>query len=97
MTNYNNYDITFIEGKITSLSQNNQDKIRYTYDATGRRIKKEIYNNTTSTYDVINYVYLENTLLKEVHSDKEIIYIFDDTGVIGFTVKKIQQKKNTTI
>ena len=87
LTNYNNYDITFTEGKITSLSQNNQDKIRYTYDATGRRIKKEIYNNTTSTYDVINYIYLENTLLKEVHSDKEIIYIFDDTGVIGFTVK----------
>ena len=87
LTKLNNYDITLLEGKITSLSYQNIDQVRYTYDATGRRIKKEIYNQNTQTYDVINYVYLNDVLIKEIHSDKTITYILDDTGVIGFKVK----------
>ena len=87
MTILNNYDITFIEGKTTSLSVQNTDQVRYKYDATGRRIKKEIYNQNTQTYDVINYVYLNDVLIKKIHSDKTITYTLDDTGVIGFKVK----------
>lgn len=86
LTKLNNYDITLLEGKITSLSYQNIDQVRYTYDATGRRIKKEIYNQNTQTYDVINYVYLNDVLIKEIHNDKTITYILDDTGVIGFKV-----------
>ena len=87
LTKLNNYDITLLEGKITLLSYENIDQVRYTYDATGRRIKKEIYNQNTSSYDVINYVYLNDVLIKEIHSDKTITYILDDTGIIGFKVK----------
>ena len=87
LTNLDNYDITFLDGKITSLSFQDIDQVRYTYDVTGRRIKKEIYNQNTLTYDVINYVYLNDVLIKEIHNDNTITYILDDTGVIGFKVK----------
>ena len=39
LTKLNDYDITLLEGKITSLSYQNIDQVRYTYDATERRIK----------------------------------------------------------
>ncbi len=88
LTTYKNYDIIFNEGKITTLSKNNIDEIKYTYDARGNRIKKEVYNYTTSTYDVIEYVYLDNMLIKEKYSDKEITYIYDEQNVIGFKIKQ---------
>ena len=87
LTKLNNYDITLLEGKITSLSYQNIDQVRSTYDSTGRRIKKEIYNQNTQKYDVIKYEYVNDVLINEIHSDKTITYILDDTVVIGFKVK----------
>ena len=42
---------------------------------------------------MINYEYVNDVLINEIHSDKTISYIFDDNGVIGFIVKTSTMKK----
>lgn len=84
---YKDYNAIYVGGKLVSLSKDNIDMIKYTYDVSGNRIKKEVYNELTNTYDVTNYIYLENVLIGETYQDGTIIeYIYDDTEIIGFTL-----------
>ena len=53
---YYNYDVEFENGKLISLKENNQIKLRFTYDSNGKRTKKEIYNEETNTYDSVEYI-----------------------------------------
>ena len=83
---YYNYDVEFENGKLISLKENNQIKLRFTYDSNGKRTKKEIYNEETNTYDSVEYIYVGELLIGEKQDNQMIEYIYDEQNLVGFQI-----------
>lgn len=83
---YYNYDVEFENGKLISLKENNQIKLRFTYDSNGKRTKKEIYNEETNTYDSVEYIYVGELLIGEKQDNQMIEYIYDEQDLVGFQI-----------
>lgn len=83
---YYNYDVEFENGKLIALKENNQIKLRFTYDSNGKRTKKEIYNEETNTYDSVEYIYVGELLIGEKQDNQMIEYIYDEQNLVGFQI-----------
>lgn len=83
---YYNYDVEFENEKLISLKENNQIKLRFTYDSNGKRTKKEIYNEETNTYDSVEYIYVGELLIGEKQDNQMIEYIYDEQNLVGFQI-----------
>ncbi|MFR7881842.1 MAG: RHS repeat-associated core domain-containing protein [Christensenellales bacterium] len=83
---YYNYDVEFENGKLISLKENNQIKLRFIYDSNGKRTKKEIYNEETNTYDSVEYIYVGELLIGEKQDNQMIEYIYDEQNLVGFQI-----------
>ncbi|MBO4990519.1 MAG: hypothetical protein J6D37_09340, partial [Clostridia bacterium] len=81
-TTYKSESMTWTGGRRLSTYTHNGTKYTFTYDGEGQR-KTKIFGDTT-----VRYVYVDGKLLKELQTvngeEKEILYQYDETGVIGF-------------
>ena len=58
---------TWEDKRLVKVKNLMNEEIKYSYDSTGKRTKKELPTKT------INYYYTTNNLLSETHSDGTII------------------------
>ena len=80
---------TWEEKRLVKVNNLMNEEIKYSYDSTGKRTKKELPTKT------INYYYTTNNLLSETHSDGTIIrYIYENNNIIGFKLKKNNETKS---
>ena len=81
-TTYKGESMTWTGGRWLSSYFHNGTKYTFTYDGEGQR-KTKTFGDTT-----VRYVYVDGKLLKELQTvngeEKEILYQYDETGVIGF-------------
>ena len=74
--------MTWTKGRRLSTYTHNGTTYTFTYDGEGQR-KTKTFGGTT-----VRYVYVDGKLLKELQTvngeEKEILYQYDETGVIGF-------------
>ena len=78
---YKDYNLTFTNGNLTSLTNTNNN-ISYEYNADGIRIKK-VVNGVTTSYTVYNGLIIEEQ--KEGNENSKIQYLYDENNLLlGF-------------
>ena len=90
---YKDYNLTFNNGNLTSLTNTNNN-ITYEYNADGIRIKKNV-NGVITSYKVFNGIIIEETV--EGLNGYTIKYIYDDNNLLlGFiyNMKHITKKEH---
>ncbi|MBO4990201.1 MAG: RHS repeat-associated core domain-containing protein, partial [Clostridia bacterium] len=86
-TTYKGESMTWMMGRLLSSYDHSGVVIDYFYAANGER-KTKSYGTSTSDFELTNYYYEGGRLLREERTTqdgtKNIYYLYDETGVIGF-------------
>ncbi len=86
-TTYKGESMTWTMGRLLSSYEHSGVTVEYVYSANGERATKS-YGISTSNFETTNYYYEGGRLLREERNTqdgtKNIYYLYDETGVIGF-------------